>query len=163
MFRDAEYTNIVEDIFNHQEFQKLKTLDHHNSSVYEHSVSVSYLSYRIAKKLGLDYRASARAGLLHDFFLYDWREEGKRNKKKLFEKHGFTHPKEALSNAKKHFNVNAKEEDIIVKHMFPLCIVPPKHLESWLVTMVDKYYAIAEYYERYKAATENNELSWYVY
>ena len=36
---------------------------------YEHLIKVSYKSYKIAKKLDLDYVSVARAGLLHDFYL----------------------------------------------------------------------------------------------
>ena len=28
--------------------------------------------------------------------------------------------------------------DIIIKHMFPLNIKPPKYIEGWIVTLVDK-------------------------
>ena len=35
---------------------------------YDHSLRVSYYSYVLAKKIGLDYVLVSRAGLLHDFF-----------------------------------------------------------------------------------------------
>ena len=36
---------------------------------FDHSMKVSYYSYKVAKLLHLDYRQTARGGLLHDFFL----------------------------------------------------------------------------------------------
>lgn len=35
--------------------------------------------------------------------------------------------------------MNEKIEDIILRHMFPLNIRPPRYLESWIVTLSDKY------------------------
>ncbi len=81
------------------------------------------------------------------FFTYDWRYEGRIRKKKLFEKHGFTHSKEALKNAQTYFELTEKEENIIIRHMFPLTPIPPKYPEGWIVTMVDKYVTVTEYIE----------------
>ena len=45
--------------------------DHHFAiSCYQHSVFVSFTAFRIAKRMGWDVRAAARAGLLHDLYLY---------------------------------------------------------------------------------------------
>jgi uncharacterized protein len=139
------YHRIVEDIIRDRHFKMMKKVYHHRDSVYDHSLRVSYLSYKLAKKLHLDYVSAARGGLLHDFFLYDWRKEGKRRRKKFFEKHGFTHAAISLGNAEKHFKLNDKERDIILKHMFPLNIAPPRTAESWLVMFVDKYVAARDY------------------
>lgn len=58
--------------------------------------------------------------------------------------HGFTHPKTALRNAERDFDLSERECDIISKHMFPLTLVPPMHRESWIVSMADKYCALRE-------------------
>ena len=34
---------------------------------------------------------------------------------------------------------NKKVGNIILRHMFPLNIVPPRYLESWIISSVDKY------------------------
>ena len=69
---------------------------------------VAYYTYLICKKFKLDYFSAARAAMLHDFFLYDWRtgtdHEGA---------HAFTHPETALSNAIEHFEINEKEVEFI--------------------------------------------------
>lgn len=143
----TEFNDITKDILQHPEFLKLKTLRHHKKDIYHHVARVSYLSFVWAKRFKLDYVAAARGGLLHDFFVYDWRHEGSIKKKKLFEKHGFTHSKEALQNARTHFDLTEKEANIIIRHMFPLTPIPPKYPEGWIVTMVDKYVTIAEYIE----------------
>lgn len=141
-----EFLEIVSDIIDHPKFQELRDIDHHGNGLYAHSVAVGYNSYLIAKKLGLDYVSVARGALLHDFFFQDWRDNEKdgRGFDRIRQMHGFSHPKTALKNARKYFNINDKEADMIVKHMFPLTITPPMHRASWVVTAVDKGVAIKE-------------------
>ena len=54
----------------------------------------------------------------------------------------------AYKNAKSELNLNRVERDIIVKHMFPLTILPPMYLESWIVTFSDKYVSAVETIKR---------------
>lgn len=144
-----EFFELIEDILFHPEFLKLKDMIHHKSSRYDHLVSVSYHSYKIAKKYKLDYKSVARGALLHDFFLYDWREYKKNNRFSIKNNHGLNHPKVALENAIKYFDLNDKEKDIIVKHMWPKCIGMPKYKESYLVSFVDKHIATIEFLEEF--------------
>lgn len=78
--------------------------------------------------------------MLHDLFLYDWRKP-RPDGKKL---HAFHHPRTALDNASKIFDLNDKEKDIILKHMWPLTVVPPKYVESFIITLTDKYATLEE-------------------
>lgn len=137
---NEEYLSLVEDLIYRDEVQQLKEFkQHHYSNRLDHSISVSYKSYLLAKKWGGNTRATARAGLLHDLFHYDWREE------KMGEgTHAYVHPRIALENAKKLTVISPLEEDIIVKHMFGATIAPPKYKESYIVTLVDKYCACEE-------------------
>ena len=84
-------------------------------------------------------RQMIRGALLHDYFLYDWHKQEVPHRF-----HGFTHPKTALRNAERDFDLSERECDIISKHMFPLTLVPPMHRESWIVSMADKYCALRE-------------------
>jgi len=146
---EREYTQIVSDILEHNEFKRLQNFFHHNSSIYEHAKVVSYISYRICKMLNLDYTSAARGGLLHDFFLYDWRDHHEPDlAKEKF--HGLEHPKIALNNSMKYFSLNEVEKDIIVKHMWPLTLVPPKYQESFVVTFADKYVSSREFIDEFK-------------
>jgi uncharacterized protein len=142
----AEHTLLVEDILTHDEFLKLKMFRHHTNHIYDHASRVSYLSYRISKALGLDYIAAARGGLLHDFFLYDWRERKASDDKRS--SHGKEHPFIALENAKTYFSVDEREQDIITKHMFPKTLALPRYPESVVVSISDKLSAIYEYLAR---------------
>ena len=142
---DTEYYELVKPILEHPEIIKLKTYAHHEScSVYDHCLTVSILSYLWAKRLNWDYQSAAIGGLLHDFYDEPWQTSDHKaiiRKKKLRERHGFIHARQAAKNASFYFPelVTEKVDNIIRRHMFPLNIVPPKYRESWLVTMVDKY------------------------
>lgn len=116
-------------------------MQHGVTSVYEHSVSVAYMSLRLAKKLHVkvDTTTLLRGALLHDYFLYDWHEKDASHRL-----HGFYHAGTALKNAKADFKVNDVEENIIARHMFPLNPIPPRHKEAWIVCLADKYCAAAE-------------------
>ncbi len=139
----VEFTSITHEILYHDEFMKLREFFHHSHHIYDHVVRVAYLSYAAAKILGLDYTSTARGGLLHDFFLYDWREKKANDEKRS--QHGKEHPHIALANAKKHFIINEKEHDIIVKHMFPKAGSFYRYSESFIVSTMDKVSAIYEY------------------
>ncbi len=128
---------------------KIKQLNRYNqhgaTSRMEHSMAVAYYSLAIARFLHLkcDRASLVNGALLHDYFLYDWHEV------QLSALHGFHHPRIAAETAKEHVSLNEREEDIIRKHMFPMTIVPPKHRESFLVCMADKYCAMAELLEKH--------------
>jgi len=146
---ESEYMEIVSDILANAEYRKLQNFYHHSTTIYEHLQYVSYLSYRMAKSLGLDYRSTARGALLHDFFLYDWRTHDEPDLPKN-KNHGLAHPRIALENARRHFKLNKVEEDIIIKHMWPLTFLPPRYMESYVVTFADKFSASREYTVRLK-------------
>ena len=145
----TEFLNIIEDLLNNELVLQMRNYrQHYDISTYEHCMNVSYISYRICKKLKLDYVSMARAAMLHDLFLYDWRD--KRPKQKFTDLHAFSHPKIALENAKKVTMLNEKEIDIILKHMWPVTIKFPKYKESFIITIADKYSAIMESFQYYK-------------
>lgn len=143
IIKDQEYLNIVEDILNNKIFQRMNNyIQHGTITTLEHSINVSYYSYLLCKKMNLDYISVARAGLLHDFFLYDWHIYKKETHNYF---HGITHPIVALKNATQYFELNDIEKDCIKKHMFPLTIIPPKYIEGYIIMLIDKKCAILEY------------------
>ena len=124
-----QYRKEVEQILNNKDFQKLRFYKQHNwSNRLMHSINVSYLSWWIAKRFGCDEKTAARAGLLHDFCLYDFHEETLNG-----ENQAFLHPKIAAENSIEHFDVSEKERDAILSHMFPLGPIP-KSREAWIIT-----------------------------
>lgn len=141
LMKKEKFLEIINDILDNKSIQNLKLYKHHYAYTrLEHCLSVSYYTYVICKFLHLDYKSAARAALLHDLFFYDCEDKISRPKN-----HIKNHPKIALENANKLFNLNKKEQDIILKHMWPLTFSPPKYLESFIVTIVDKYCAFKEW------------------
>lgn len=137
---DDEYFNIVSPILNSKEFKKRKEWIHHEDvSLYEHLIIVSYMSYVICKKHKLHYKDAAIGGILHDFYYEPWQDHI-YEKKPFFKQHGFVHAKQALENSYKLFPdlMNKRIANIIERHMFPLNIIPPKYIEGWIVSYVDK-------------------------
>lgn len=142
VYNDKEYYNIVKEIIKSEELQKRKSFKHHDNSVYDHLISVSYKSYLVAKRLGVNYRNCAIAGLLHDLYEKPWQSDYKH--KPFFKQHGFIHAKEACVNAQKYYGkyMNKIIINSIERHMFPLNIIPPRYIEGWIVTFVDKYVSL---------------------
>lgn len=137
-YQDSEFCRIIKRLLDNSNFDETKRMTHHGITRYEHSMRVAYYSYRITKFLGLDYKETAEAALLHDFFL-----DEVNNKNQVLRLR--QHPKYAVENAKKYFELSEKQEDIIKTHMFPVTFTPPKYLESWIVDLVDD---VASVYER---------------
>lgn len=137
-----EYFEFVKDLLDSDIVNEMKNFRHHYSTnCFQHCLNVSYYNYIVCRKLGLNSKEAARAGLLHDLFLYDWRTAEKNQGEKA---HGFRHPAIALDNAKQHFDIDKREADIIVKHMWPLTPELPKYAESYVTAAVDKYIAAME-------------------
>lgn len=158
----ALFFQIIQDITSNETVKQMKNFRQHcDTSCYDHCLHVAYYSYWIAKKFGLDYISTARAAMLHDLFLYDWRK--RYRDVELPGLHAFVHPKIALRNALEIFDLNVKEQDIIEKHMWPLTITLPKYKESYIVTFMDKYSAIRESYLAFQYQLKRNKFYKYAY
>ncbi|MEL1136076.1 HD family phosphohydrolase [Desulfitobacterium sp. THU1] len=135
-----EYKGCLEDLLTHEAVLMMDRFPQHGrTTCLEHSMFVSYTGYKICRVLGLDWRSAARGGMLHDLFLYDW-----HTTKPAKGLHGFTHPLTALENAHEYFDLNDREKDIILKHMWPLTVKPPKYKEAFIIALIDKYWALLE-------------------
>lgn len=141
ILRDKEYMSIIEEIIKNEKVQEMKKYrQHFDVNCFDHCLHVSYNAYLICKKHNLDYISAARAGMVHDLFLYDWRKR-ENGRKGL---HAFTHGKTAFENASTFLDLNDKEKDIIVKHMWPVTLAMPKYKETFVIIYVDKFFAVAE-------------------
>lgn len=130
------------DILSSKNMQDTKHIPHHGQiSVYEHCISVTYVSLLICQTLHLriDEKSLIRGALLHDYYLYDWHVAEHWHRF-----HGFRHPGFALKNAMEEYELNMIEQNIIRRHMFPLTLIPPCCLESFIVCAADKMCAVYE-------------------
>lgn len=146
---EQEYIDYITEFARSDVVKQMKQyIQHGDTTTYEHCLKVSYYSYKAAKKLGLNPKACAIGGLLHDLFLYDWHDPGHRADKEFVLPHGFTHSVVAERNARRYFNIDERCSDIILSHMFPLTIWKiPRYRESYVVLMVDKLISTKEVFE----------------
>lgn len=128
---DGEYFEAVGDLLENRLVLSMSTIRHHRTSTLHHSLVVSQTSFYLAKAFGFDAVSVARGGLLHDFFLYDWRTKDHPH-------HPTAHPEIALVNARAAFSLNDVEEDIIRTHMWPVTRGFYTYRESFLVSSIDK-------------------------
>lgn len=133
----------IKDIATHPVVLRMKLYPHHGTTnCYQHCMNVAYNNYRLCRFLHLDACSAARAGMLHDLFLYDWHTHAAQTGKHF---HGLTHPAEAYRNAKKFFALNKIEKDIILNHMWPVTFYRlPRTKEGWITTLTDKYCGVCE-------------------
>lgn len=140
---NIEFENIIKDLIDSSTVQEMKKyMQHCDTSCFDHCRNVAYYSFILCKKLNLDYSSATRGAMLHDLFLYNWRKS--QRSIKLEGLHAFVHPKIALKNSLKFFDLNDIEKDVILKHMWPLTIKFPRYIESFIITFVDKFCAIEE-------------------
>jgi uncharacterized protein len=136
---ETQFIDTARPLLELPEVAKLSQYNHHRGKTrLEHVKEVAYLSFLWGKRLSLDCDSITRGALLHDLFFYDWLREGPRL-------HGFRHHNIALKNARKITRLSKKEEDIIKKHMWPLTVVPPRYLESLVVSLVDTFCSAKDY------------------
>ena len=136
----AAYLNCVQDLM------AMRDLPHHpGGSCYEHSVFVSYVAFRLARRWGLDYRSCARCGLLHDLYLYRWNDQSAHPGLQCFD-----HPVFALRNAEALTPLTPKERNVILAHMWPLALHLPRSREAWTVSLADKLCATIETVQLWK-------------
>ncbi len=140
------FYSCISDIIEHPQLLKLTKITHHISTTrFQHCLNVSYYSYIVCRKLGLDARSAARAGLLHDLFFYD-RKKYNLKKRKNQPSHSLMHSMIALKNASELTEINPVERDIISKHMWPVTRALPKYRETYIITIIDKFCAVIEFF-----------------
>ena len=137
----AAFLDCVSPLLDSREVNAMKRWRHHLSvTCYEHSLFVSYVAFRIARRLGWDCRAAARAGLLHDLYLYDPADRSAHPGNQCLD-----HPVAALRNA-----LTDQEANAILTHMWPLAVHLPRCREAVVVNLADKLCATLELIQLYR-------------
>lgn len=136
----GEFFSYICDILQCNDVLALGEHTHHiGTSRLQHSLNVSYYNFKLCKLLRLNARAAARAGLLHDLFFYD-----RKKHRKIQNRHPAEHANIALYNASMRFSISELEGDMILNHMWPITPHLPRHAETYVITLVDKFCAAAE-------------------
>ena len=140
-----ELEAIYQKFLNDKKVQRMSEIQmHRGSSCYIHSFRVAKLcllkASRYERYTFEDLKNVLVASILHDYYLYDWREHHELKKK-----HGRRHPLVACANAIRDFNIPTEVQDIIKTHMWPLTPkLYPKTKEAKLVNRMDNHIAIRE-------------------
>ena len=143
----AEFLDCIQDLLCQPQVWQMEDIRQHNDGVscLDHCIFVSYVSFVLCKKWGLDAVSAARAGLLHDLYLCDWSTTTVGRWKRLL-----IHPEMAANNAEC-YGLSALERDIILKHMWPVTLSKlPAHRESAVVNLADKLCATVEFLGLYR-------------
>ena len=136
------YYDIYSEFYNVNKYRELKSMVHHGNNRLDHINRVSKMSFYLSKILKLDYVSCTRGALLHDFFTIDDLSRDETKYRKFLK----DHPRIALDNSKKYFDLNEVEEDIILTHMYPVVKGKPKYAESRVVCVSDKIVSLYEFF-----------------
>ena len=139
--KDPDFFSYIGDLYCTDEVQSMRQYPQHSdTNRLDHIRAVTYMSYILSKRYSLDVKAASRGALLHDLVYYDWHDPDTSHRP-----HGFRHPAFAVLNAKLlNPEITKKEERIILRHMWPLTLIPPSSREGFIVTFSDKYCASME-------------------
>lgn len=135
------HLDLIRPLLGTSEVQSMGQWNHHfGVTTYEHSLFVSYVAFRLARRLGLDPYAAARAGLLHDLYLYSPYDPTAHPGNQCF-----YHPVAALENAKRLVpDLSREEQNSIVSHMWPLAYHMPRCRLALIISLADKLCATLE-------------------
>ena len=83
-------------------------IQHGSTTTYDHVLRVARTAYRLNHILHLkaDDHSLIRASILHDYYLYDWHQQGDRL-------HGYHHARIAADNALRDFAISPAEQAMI--------------------------------------------------
>ena len=116
---------------------------HRGSNCYEHCFKVAKKAIKHANrsfKKNINYRSLLIGAILHDYYLYDWRNEKTRKKR-----HGRNHPFIASKNSERDFEITDDIKRIIETHMWPINRKEyPKSKEAKIVSICDKMVSVGE-------------------
>ncbi|MEE8400814.1 MAG: HD domain-containing protein [Candidatus Hydrothermarchaeaceae archaeon] len=148
----ADFYSIIKDLTGLKELRKLSKYRGHgklgrNKERLRHSYWVSWISYKIAQRLSLDKRLTARAGLLHDI---GYEPKGRGALRQIL-----SHARES-SKKISGMGEDEKISGIVSQHMFPLS-PPPSSMESGVVWFGDKIATVAEFF-RAESLFQGDEL-----
>ena len=134
--KNEEFQTIIKEFIHNETVQEMKKYrQHYETSCFDHCYMAAYYCFCICKKYQPD-----RKGF-----------------------HAFTHGKKACENACKLFDLNEKEKDMIIKHMWPVTIEFPKSIEGFVLTLVDKYCALSESFDVFQTRLFTKQSFRYAY
>ena len=123
---------VIKPIYKHIEFKRRLTnefLHHSDITLGEHILADTIVTYKLCKKYkkDIDIDTALVIAMMHDLYTKQWQNSIDNKNKKFFNKHGFTHPLEAIINAINWYPDYFKDLDKaniiidgVIHHMYPL-------------------------------------------
>ena len=136
--------NLYQTFLNDEKILRMKDISmHRGSNCYEHSFKVAKKAIRKSiksAKKNLNLEVVLIGAILHDYYLYDWRQDRSRLKG-----HANNHPGIAIENAIRDFDISEEVKAVIKSHMWPINIRTfPNTKEARIVSLADKAVTIGE-------------------
>jgi len=154
--RKKELEDIYQSLLKDEKIRKMKEISmHRGSNCFIHSFKVAKLAIKRAlrHKIG-DLYIILVGSILHDYYLYDWRNE--RDKMK---QHLASHPYIAARNALRDFHISEKIKKVIETHMWPVNFRDfPKSKEARIIANADKAIYIKEMFCSKKHKKKKEEV-----
>ena len=137
------------EIIDSARFRAAGAIPHHLAgNVAEHSLNVAMESCRIAEWLNrrglqVDVKDAVCGSLLHDIGMTEKDVSDSPSWKKAY-----SHPARGAQLAREEYRANPVQEDAVRRHMWPICVVPPRHAAGWIVLAADKICSVKELLRR---------------
>ena len=151
--------SLYQSFLNDEKILRMKDISmHRGSNCYEHSFKVAKKAIKKSlNKKNINLEVVLLGAILHDYYLYDW-----RNDRSKLKKHGKNHPDIAIKNAVNDFNISEEVKKVIKTHMWPINIKDyPNTKEAKIVSISDKAVTIVESFtsKKYKQKKREKYLS----
>ncbi len=133
------------DIMSSERFLHAYDITHHyKSCVAEHSLHVADQACRITGWLNshgfhVSYEDVVRGSLLHDIGMTDTNVSECYPWVKVY-----VHPRHSSAIAENEFRENPVVQNTVRWHMWPICLIPPRHIPGWIVIAADKICSFKE-------------------
>ena len=136
--------NLYQTFLKDEKILRMKDISmHRGSNCYEHSFKVAKKAIKRALRHSdnsINLEVVLLGAILHDYYLYDWRQDRSRLKG-----HANNHPGIAIENAIRDFDISEEVKTVIKSHMWPINIKSfPNTKEARIVSLADKAVTIGE-------------------
>ena len=134
--------NLYQSFLNNEKILRMKDISmHRGSNCYIHSFKVAKKAIKKSiNKKNINLEVVLIGAILHDYYLYDWRQDRSKLKK-----HAKNHPGIAINNAINDFDISDDVKNVIKTHMWPINIKAfPNTKEAKIVSLSDKAVTIRE-------------------
>lgn len=134
--------NLYQSFLNDEKILRMKDISmHRGSNCYIHSFKVAKKAIKKSiNKKNINLEVVLIGAILHDYYLYDWRQD-----KSKLKKHAKNHPGIAINNAINDFDISDDVKNVIKTHMWPINIKAfPNTKEAKIVSLSDKAVTIRE-------------------